>query len=61
MEVALIGKAALIANISNIIPGAQTRFGELYPGNVQESAGRQACILLKGSDKRLFAQRKALG
>lgn len=58
---ALIGEAALVADVGNVIPGAQARFGELYPGNVQESAGRQASVLLKGSDKRLFAQREASG
>ena len=61
MEVALVGKAALVADVGNVIPGAQARFGELYPGDVQESTGRQARILFKGSDKRLFAQREVPG
>jgi len=55
MEVALIGKAALVASVGNIRPGAQTCFSKLNPGAIEKGDGRQANILLKSADQRLFA------
>lgn len=57
---ALVGKTALVANVGNIIPGAQPRFGVFHAGDVEEAARRQAGVLLEGANQRLLAQREAL-
>jgi hypothetical protein len=61
MKMALVGKPALVANVGNIIPGAQPRFGVLHAGDVEEAARRQAGVLPEGADQRLLAQRESLG
>ena len=61
MKVALVGKPGLVADIGDIIPGPQARFGELNPRDIDKAGGRQAGILLEGADQRLFAQRKLIG
>ncbi|STV96433.1 Uncharacterised protein [Klebsiella michiganensis] len=59
MKVALVGKPGLVADIGDIIPGPQARFGELNPRDIDKAGGRQAGILLEGADQRLFAQRNS--
>ena len=61
MKMALVGKSALVADVGNIIPGAQPRFGVLHAGDVEEAARRQAGVLPEGANQRLLAQREALG
>lgn len=58
---ALVGKAALVADVCNIIPGAQPRFSVFHAGDVEKAARRQAGVLPEGADQRLLAQREALG
>ena len=58
---ALIGKPALVADIGNIIPGAEPRFGVFHAGDVEKAARRQASVLPEGADQRLLAQREAVG
>ena len=61
MEVALIGKAGLIADVGYLVPGAQAAPGVLDPRHIDKAGRRQAGILLKGADQGLFAQRKFVG
>lgn len=57
---ALVGKPALVADIGDIIPGTQPRFGVLNAGDIEEAARRQARVLLEGTDQRLLSQRESL-
>lgn len=61
MEVALIGKSGLIADVGYLIPGAQAAPGVLDPRHIDKAGWRQAGILLKDADQGLFAQRKFVG
>ena len=45
---ALIGKAALIADVGYLVPGAQARFGVFHPRDVEKTARRQPGIAFKG-------------
>ena len=51
---ALIGKASLIADIGNFVPGPQPLAGIVNSYDVQITSRRQPGVLLKSADQRLF-------
>ena len=57
----LVGKPGLVADVGDLISGAQARFGEFNPRDIDKAGGRQAGILLEGADQRLFAQGELVG
>jgi hypothetical protein len=52
MEMALVGKPALIADIGNLVSGPQPLAGIVNPYDVQITSWRQPGVLLKGTDQR---------
>lgn len=58
---ALVGKAALVADVGDVVSGTQPRLGVLHAGDVEEAARRQAGVLPEGADQGLLAQRESLG
>ncbi len=51
-------KPALVADISNIIPGAEPALA-YSTQEMLKAARRQASVLPEGADQRLFAQRSS--
>ena len=58
---ALVGKPGLVADVGDLIPGAQARFGKFDTRHIHKAGGGQAGVLLKGADQRLFAQGELVG
>ena len=57
----LVGKPGLVADVGDLISGAQARFGKFDACHIHKAGGRQASVLLKGANQRLFAQGELVG